>query len=80
MLTGNFVIKFGVACCKYTQYSLQRVAKKLSYSLVCESPHWFARKMMEGGEKCLSFSNIILETDFFIKSGILSSYIRKIEL
>lgn len=77
MLTGNFIIRLGVACCKYTYYSLQRVAKKLSYSLVCESTHWFARKMMEGREKCLSFSNIILGTDFFRKSGILSN--RKIE-
>lgn len=79
MLTGNFIIRLGVACCKYTQYSLQRVAKKMmSYSLVCELSHWFSRK--EGGEKCFSFSNIILGTDFFMKSGISSSYIRKIEL
>lgn len=80
MLTGNLTIRLEVACCKYTEYSLQRVAKKMSYSLVCESPHRFARKMMGEGEKCLSFSDIILGTDFFTKSGILSSYIRKIEL
>lgn len=80
ILTANLTIRLGVARCKYTQYSLQRVTEKLSYSLVCQSPRQLARKMMKGGEKCLSFSNMVLGTEFFIKLSLFSSYIRKIGL